>query len=129
MGIDRLRANLAVMSILRNQGVPLLGRIELTALRARWGRYALRARDLEGSLQRLEAIGFIEIDKKRGRQYVVLTEMGYRSAHSFFGFIESLLTWPRRIAQGVRRLGRPLATQDLSRRASDRGSGDHQDMW
>lgn len=117
-----VRPNLAVMSIFRSLKVPALGRLEMAELRVQWARYALRRRDLDRSLDRLEALGFVEIDHtRRGLKYVVLTQMGYRSAHSFFGFCESLMTWPRRLMQALSR--QSAASREARRRRHDRVRG------
>jgi hypothetical protein len=101
--------------------VPALGRLEMAELRAQWPRYALRHRDLDRSIDRLESLGFVEVDHtRRGFKYVVLTEMGYRSAHSLFGLCESVLTWPRRAMQALGLLRPSAGTTDLRRRSNDR---------
>lgn len=117
----QVRPHLAVMSIFRSLHVPALGRLELAELRAQWPRYALRRRDLDRSLDRLEAIGFVEIDHtRRGLTYVVLTQAGYRSAYSLWGLLESLLTWPRRLMQVLAVAVRSPTPRDRARRANDR---------
>lgn len=118
-----LRANLAVMSILRGEHVPAQGRMDLSALRAQWPRYALRGRDLERSIERLESIGFVEVDHARGHDYVILTDIGYRSAHSLIGLLESLMTWPRRVLGAVQRVLPSLSGSGPRRRLMDRAEG------
>lgn len=121
MNARRIHPNLAVMSIFRDLHVPALGRLEMAELRARWPRYALRRRDLDRSIDRLEAIGFVEVDHtRRGLKYVVLTEMGYRSAHSLIGLFESLVTWPRRLKQALGLFPPAPGGHDLRRRSIDR---------
>lgn len=116
-----IRANLAVMSILRGERLAPRDRIELLEVRAQWGRYAMRQRDLEIGVRRLESLGVIEIDAVRGRSYVVLTERGHRAIYSLAGFFESLMTWPRRFEQAIRRLRRTPAGAYPRRRNTDRG--------
>lgn len=128
-GMNTLRANLAVMSILRSEGLQVAGSMEIVALRARWGRYALRARDLESSLQNLSALGLIDLGTLRGRQHVILTEAGHRWIHSFMGFVESLMTWPRRILHRLSKLGRPLTPTDQRRRSGDRNGAPPTLRW
>lgn len=112
--------NLAVMSIFRDLHVPALGRLEMAELRAQWPRYALRRRDLDHSIERLESIGFVEVDHtRRGLKYVVLTEMGYRSAHSLFGLCESLATWPRRLKRALGRFHAAARAHEPRRRSHD----------
>lgn len=123
MSLTMLRANLAVMSILRGKRVPAQERIEMAELRALWPRYALRRRDLERSVERLESIGFVEVDHARGHDYVILTDMGYRSAHSLVGAFEALMTWPRRLGRILQRIVHPLHSRDLRRRLMDRAEG------
>ena len=118
-----LRANLAVMSILRNQHIPAQGRMEMSELRALWPRYALRGRDLEHSIERLESIGFVEVDHARGHDYVILTDMGYHSVHSPIGWFESLMTWPRRLGRVMQRFRRPPSSDGIRRRMMDRAEG------
>lgn len=119
-GTNMLRANLAVMSILRSEGLRAEGSMQVVALRSRWGRYALRARDLDISLQNLSALGLIDVGTLRGRQHVILTEEGDRWIYSLMGFVASLLTWPRRIACRLAKLRHPPAPVDQRRRSSDR---------
>lgn len=116
MSLFMLRANLAVMSILRSEHLPAQGRLDLCVLRAQWPRYALRGRDLDRSIERLESIGFVEVDHARGHDYVVLTDMGYRSAHSVLGWFESLMTWPRRVLGAWSRYTHPRPASDAPRR-------------
>lgn len=99
MGIELIRSDLAIMNIFRERHVPVLGRLEIAELRGWWPRYALRGRDLDRSVLHLEALGFVEVDRVRGRQFVVLTDQGFRSANSLVGFIESAVLWPRRLAR------------------------------
>jgi hypothetical protein len=121
MNVPRVRPNLAVMSIFRSLRVPALGRLEMAELRAQWPRYALRRLDLDRSIDRLESLGFVEIDHTRtGLKYVVLTEMGFRSAHSPLGFFESLMTWPRRLFPALGRMARTTSAGDPRRRLNDR---------
>lgn len=122
-----LRSNLAVMSIFRALHVPVLGRLEMADLRAQWPRYALRQRDLDRSIDRLESLGMVRVDPgRRGCRYVVLTEMGYRSAHSLVGLIESLMVWPRRLLALVLGLvhRRGGNTSPAQRRQTDRNERD-----
>jgi hypothetical protein len=120
LDIPIVRSNLAVMSIFRTRRVPVLGRLEISDLRAQWPRYALRQRDLDRSIERLESLGLVEIDHtRRGLKYVVLTEMGHRSAHSLFGLLESLMTWPRRLARLFGFVHRQPGTPDPRRRRLD----------
>lgn len=123
MSLSMFRANFAVMSILRNEQLPAQGRMEMTELRARWPRYALRRRDLERSVERLEAIGLIEVDHVSGHDYVILTDLGHRSAHSLIGALEALMTWPRRLARLVQRFAYPPRSSDLRGRLMDRAEG------
>lgn len=123
MSFPLLRANLAVMSILRDEHVPALGRLEIRELRARWPRYALRGRDLDRSLDRLESLGLIEIDHVLGHHYVILTEMGYRSAHSIIGWLESLTAWPSRLRRRYQHLFDAQRGGEVRRRLMDRAEG------
>ena len=120
-----VRPNLAVMSIFRSLHVPVLGRLEMAELRAQWARYALRRRDLDRSIDRLESLGFLEVDHtRRGLKYVVLTEMGYRSAHSIFGLCESVMTWPRRVMQLLGLVRQSDRAPQRRRRSNDRPEAD-----
>ena len=112
------RANLAVMSYMRAAHLSAQQRIELRQLRAHWSRYGLRERDLELSVARLESLGFIDVDRTHGHQYLVLTEMGQRSAYSVIGLIESLALMPRRLGHLLGRL--KFWSQGDGRRAGDR---------
>lgn len=121
MNARQIQPNLAVLSIFRDLRVPVLGRLEMAELRTRWPRYALRRRDLDRSIDRLESIGFVEVDHtRRGLKYVVLTEMGHRSAHSLIGLCESLVIWPRRLRQALGLIPAAQDGQDLRRRSIDR---------
>ena len=113
------------MSIFRRLHVPVRGRLEMAELRAQWPRYALRLRDLDRSVDRLESLGFVEVDHTRnGLKYVVLTEMGHRSVYTMLGSLESLLTWPRRLRREFRRFRIRVAQDDRYRRRTDRKSRD-----
>lgn len=114
------RANLAVMSFLRAAHLSAQQRIELRQLRAEWSRYGMRGQDLERSVARLESLGFIDVDRTRGHQYLVLTEMGHRSAYSAIGLIESLALMPRRLRHLLGRLKFWSQPGDGGRRAGDR---------
>ncbi|TDU31655.1 hypothetical protein DFR24_1031 [Panacagrimonas perspica] len=113
------RANLAVMSFLRSAHLAAQERVELRELRAQWSRYGLRRRDLGRSLERLESMGFIEVDRVRGHQFLVLTDMGHRSAYSVIGLIESLAILPRRLGRLVGALKFWRELRGLDRRAGD----------
>jgi hypothetical protein len=122
-----VRSNLAVMSIFRAMHVPAQGRLEMSDLRARWPRYALRQRDLDRSVDRLASLGMVEIDHtRRGLKYIVLTAAGHRSAHSLPGLLGSLMVWPRRFGLAVGALLRRKALYEARRRRLDpidRGPG------
>ncbi|MGQ0700342.1 MAG: hypothetical protein ACT4PZ_19150 [Panacagrimonas sp.] len=121
-GNPQMHANLAGMSILRDRHLPAQGRLEMKELRASWPRYALRARDLDSSIERLELLGLLEVDRVCCCHFVVLTERGYRRIHSLFGLIESLLVWPRRIGRWLGQLRQPRGyAMRLRRRRDDRG--------
>lgn len=124
MSFPLLRANLAVMSILRDEKVPAFGRMDISELRARWPRYALRGRDLDRSVDRLESLGLVEVDHVLGHHYVILTEMGYRSAHSIIGWIESLMAWPGRLRRRYQHLFNGPCGGKVRRRLMDRAEAD-----
>lgn len=121
MGIELIRSDLAIMSIFRHRQVPAFGRLEIAEIRGCWARYALRGRDLDRGVMHLESLGLVEVDRVRGRQYVVLTDQGFRSANSVIGWVESVLLLPRRLVRwlGGLRAGK-VAEAAQRRRAVDR---------
>jgi hypothetical protein len=121
MKIGTFSATLAATSILRGEQLAPLGRVGFVDLQSHWGRYALRRGDFDASLRRLEARGVIEMEKIRGKPYVVLTRSGHHAIHSLRGFLGSLLTWPRRIQQAIQHFRRASSGAHLRRRSTDRG--------
>lgn len=114
------RANVAVLGILRAARLEPNARMDMAEFRSEWSQLSLRRRDLQRSLQRLESLGFVEIDRARGHEYVVLTEMGHRSAHSLVGRLESLLVLHGRTRPPSPRPTHRAAGDAPRRRARDR---------
>ncbi len=117
---EQLRANLAVLEILRRSAAEAGDRIEVARLCREWPRYGMRERDCRRAIDHLLSISFFEPDRTRGTHQVVLTERGARAAYSFVAIVESLRGWPRRIARTLR----PWATGGSDAAASRRRISD-----
>ncbi|MGQ0700323.1 MAG: hypothetical protein ACT4PZ_19055 [Panacagrimonas sp.] len=124
MNIDRTRASFALVSILREH-VPVGGSVEMNELRQQWPRFALRRRDLDSCVLRLELLGMVEVDRIGGRQFVSLTLRGFESVNWWVRVIEAIVFLPRHMARWLSRFRRlaPAATVPR-RRLTDRTGTD-----
>lgn len=116
--IHQLRADIAVIGILRRFRDSGLGRASIEQLHREWPRYGLRRGDLDRSVTRLEGLGFVVVERAPGLLRLGLTQRGDRWAHSLRTFMQRALLLARQVAHWI---NKPSATPVApKRRLSDR---------
>jgi hypothetical protein len=93
----RLRADIAVIGILRRLRDAGAALASLQQLRDEWPRYGLRRSDLDRAVVRLESHGFVSVERLKGLQWLSLTNRGDRWAHSLRTWLQRLLKLPRQV--------------------------------
>ena len=120
MKLFPLRAELAVMNILSEHRLQPGDVLRFFTLTDSWRRYGLRERDLPQAISRLELLGLIEVQRKRGQRTVLLTQAGATWLRSPRGIVTRLLLLPRyvrvQLSQFLSLTEHPVAG---SRRATD----------
>lgn len=92
--LTRLRAELAVMSIFRNLGIPASCSLPLAELERRWPEYGVRASDLHWAIGALDRRGFL--DRRAGEpELITLTLAGKNWFDQQSGYLEYMLIVPR----------------------------------
>ena len=102
--IYQIRADLAVIGILRRLRDRGPGLASLQQLQQEWPRYGLRRSDLDRAVVRLESLGFVTVERLKGFQWLGLTRRGDRWAHSLRIWLERLYLLPRRIQLWFRKV-------------------------
>lgn len=118
--IHQLRADIAVIGILRRVHDAGTGVTSLQQIHREWSRYGLRRSDLDRSVIRLETLGFVTVERLKGLQWLSLTQRGDRWAHSLRVWLERLLLLPRRIALWLRPASKKAPDDRPRRRLADR---------
>jgi hypothetical protein len=120
LNIYQVRADIAVVGILRRQRCAGQGLASLAQLREEWPRYGLRQSDLYRSVVRLESLGLVSVERLKGLQWLALTRRGDRWAMSMRTWLHRLQMLPARIARWVRHFGGAVGQGDPRRRLQDR---------
>lgn len=111
MRLEQLRADLALIHLLRHQGDPSQPVTELQNLRSQWPRFAMRRRDLDQSVSRLEADGLIRVTRVGDHLWLSLIAPTTPLRTLLQRMLTNLLFLPRRIAVWMDHLGpRSLST-------------------
>lgn len=95
----QLRADLAVIGILRRMRDAGAGLASLQQLHREWPRYGLRRSDLDRSVLRLESLGFLTVEQFEGLRWFGLTPRGDRWAHAFRIWVDRIVALPRTIGR------------------------------
>jgi hypothetical protein len=120
MNRSALRAELAVMSILRDRKAREQGFIDIQRVRSAWSHYGLRRTDLPLAIDRLEALGLVIVDQDRGRNNLALTDHGRRWNGSVFRWAEWLHLLPRLLKRRLQlRADSNSGSRHPARRATD----------
>jgi hypothetical protein len=115
-----LRADVAVMIILREFGVEAYGALERSQMVKSWPEYGLRDADLPAALARLALRGHVHIVNAADGDQVILTERGAQWVESLPAWLEYQLIVPRRAAYQYRLLPGIGTTRPLSDRRTRR---------
>jgi hypothetical protein len=120
LSIYQVRADIAVVGILRRQRCAGQGLASMAQLREEWPRYGLRQSDLYRSVVRLESLGFVSVERMKGLQWLGLTRRGDRWAMSLRTWLHRLQMLPGVIHRWIRRTGTAEGHEGPRRRLQDR---------
>lgn len=116
----QLRADIAVIGILRRLRDAGPGLASLQQLRDEWPRYGLRRSDLDRAVGRLESAGFVTVERLKGLQWLGLTHRGDRWAHALRTWLNWALMLPRRIHLWFHGVVESTGSEPTRRRLVDR---------
>lgn len=127
MRLEQLRADLALLHLLRHPNDPGQPATELQTLRTQWPRFALRRRDLDQSVQRLQADGMIRVTRVGDHLWLSLNSPTTPVSSLALRLLTNLLFLPRRIANWAAQLGSSPRTPVMTaprRRLVDRAASE-----